>query len=548
MTLVGGEIDTTDTELLKAQLAGVSLQRGSERGQIGGVGRSQRGFSGFPMATSIITAMSVLPVELFSADQVRAMDRAAIEGHGIPGYTLMCRAGAAAMDALQSYWPAAERLLVICGAGNNAGDGYVIARLARSAGLKVRVAALVAPQRLRGDAATAWSEYAAAGGALTDWHEDLLADADVVVDALLGTGLDRPVSGAFAAVIQAINACGQGVLAVDIPSGLDADSGSALGVAVHSDLTVTFVGLKQGLYLGAGPEHWRALRFADLDIPAEIPAGVRPCLQRLAADRLPATLRPRARNAHKGSYGSLLLVGGGPGMPGAIRLAAEAALRCGAGLVRVAAWPDNLTAILAGRPEIICHGVETPDQFEALLDQSSAVVLGPGLGQTSWARQLWQRVLDSDLPVILDADGLNLLAAAPAARGNWVLTPHPGEAARLLGRTSADIQADRPAAAAALVEQFAAVAVLKGAGSLVAAPGAVTALCDAGNPGMASAGMGDVLAGAIGGLQCQLHDLGDAARIGVLLHALAGDAAAREGQRGTLASDLLPHLRRWANP
>jgi hydroxyethylthiazole kinase-like uncharacterized protein yjeF len=492
--------------------------------------------------------MSVLPVELFSADQVRAMDRAAIESHGIPGYTLMCRAGAAALDALQERWPAAQRLLVVCGAGNNAGDGYVIARLACAAGLKVTVAALVAPERLRGDAATAWSEYAEAGGVLTDWQAELLADADVVVDALLGTGLDRPVSGAFAAAIQAINACGQGVLAVDIPSGLAADSGCALGAAVQSDLTVSFVGLKQGLYLGAGPDHWRALKFADLDIPAEIPAGVRPRLRRLDAAHLPAALPPRARNTHKGTYGSLLLVGGGPGMPGAIRLAAEAALRCGAGLVRVATWPDNLTAILAGRPEIICHGVETPDQLAALLDQSSAVVLGPGLGQTPWARQLWQRVLDSDLPVILDADGLNLLAGAPAARGNWVLTPHPGEAARLLGRTNADIQADRPAAAAALVERFSTVAVLKGAGTLVAAPGAITALCDAGNPGMASAGMGDVLAGVIGGLQCQLRDLGDSARIGVLLHALAGDAAARDGQRGTLASDLLPHLRRWANP
>jgi NAD(P)H-hydrate epimerase len=290
------------------------------------------------------------------------------------------------------------------------------------------------------------------------------------------------------------------------------------------------------------------LEFSDLGIPPEIAAGQRPSLKQLDPARLGQVLPPRSRDSHKGSHGSLLLVGGGPGMPGAIRLAAEAALRAGAGLARVATWPDNLNAVVAGRPEIICHGVSLPEELDELLAQSDAVVLGPGLGRTPWAEALWRRTLDTDLPVVVDADGLNLLAKSAATRGNWLLTPHPGEAARLLGTDTASIQADRVGAATALAERYQAVVVLKGAGSLVAAPGAVTALCMAGNPGMASAGMGDVLAGLVGGLQCQINDLGNSARIGVLIHGLAGDAAAAAGQRGTLASDLFPHLRQWVNP
>jgi NAD(P)H-hydrate epimerase len=492
--------------------------------------------------------MQTLPVELFTAAQVRAMDQTAIQVHGIDGYTLMNRAGAAAMAALRSHFPKAQRLLVVCGAGNNAGDGYVIARLARNAGLTVAVSALIPVERLGGDAARAWSDFAAAGGVVSAFSPSLVEQADVVVDALLGTGLDREVGGVFKQAIDQINAHAAGVLAVDIPSGLDADSGAVRGSAIRSDVTVTFVALKQGLFVGLGRDHWRHLEFSDLDIPPEIAAQHRPALKCLDQNRLRQILPPRARDSHKGTHGSLLLVGGGPGMPGAIRLAAEAALRCGAGLVRVATWPDNLTAVVAGRPEIICHGVTQPGQLDDLLADSDAVVMGPGLGTTAWAQALWQRVLASDLPVVLDADGLNLLAAAPERRGHWVLTPHPGEAARLLGLDIRSVQLDRPATAVALAERYDGVAVLKGSGSLVAAPGAVTALSLAGNPGMASAGMGDVLAGVIGGLRCQINDLGEAARIGVLIHALAGDSAAAQGERGMLASDLLPGLRRWVNP
>ncbi|HEY5624836.1 MAG TPA: NAD(P)H-hydrate dehydratase, partial [Gammaproteobacteria bacterium] len=242
-------------------------------------------------------------------------------------------------------------------------------------------------------------------------------------------------------------------------------------------------------------------------------------------------------------------VGGGPGMPGAVRLAAEAALRSGAGLVRVATHADSATQVVAGRPEIMCLPVAGARELDDLLENADGVVLGPGLGQSDWGRRLAARVLQSDLPLVVDADGLNLLAEAPQARGRWILTPHPGEAARLGQCTVAEIQAGRLAAAKGLAAQYDGVVVLKGAGTLVAEPGdRIPAVCDRGNPGMGTAGMGDVLSGVIGALLVQTGDASLSARAGVLLHAMAGDAAVTDGERGLLARDLMPHLRRLANP
>jgi NAD(P)H-hydrate epimerase len=247
----------------------------------------------------------------------------------------------------------------------------------------------------------------------------------------------------------------------------------------------------------------------------------------------------------------LLLVGGGPGMPGAIRLAAEAALRVGAGLVVVATHADSAAAVLAGRPEIICHSVASGAELQSLLRAADGVVAGPGLGQSPWAYGLWRELARSDVPLVLDADGLNLLAREPLTRDRWLLTPHPGEAARLLpDATVESIQRDRLAAARAVAARYRAITVLKGPNTLVATPSADEPIrvCDRGNPGMATGGTGDVLAGALGGLLVQTGDLALAARAGVLLHALAGDDAAKGGERGTVAGDLLPHLRAWANP
>ena len=497
--------------------------------------------------------MPALPTALYTAAQVRALDRHATKAHGIPGYELMNRAAGGALTTLRQRFPAARRLRIWCGAGNNAGDGYVLARLALAAGLSVEVVAIAPPEKLSGDAAKAWRDWSAAGPERVTRAAPGAHDVDLQVDALLGTGLDRPLEGAMAEAVRRINDSEAAVVALDIPSGLAADSGAVLGIAVRADLTVTFVGLKQGLLTGAGPAHTGELVFDDLGVDAAN-AGIEPSMRRLLPDDLRDWLRVRRRDAHKGSHGRVLVIGGGPGMSGAARLAAEAALRVGAGLVSVATVPAHVPAIVAARPEIICHGIHGDSVGLAVLDEllgsADVVALGPGLGRSDWARSLWERALRHTGTLVVDADGLNLLAEDPAGtEGMRVLTPHPGEAGRLLGISTAEVQADRPAALRALIARFGGIVVLKGSGSLVARNGECPWLCDRGNPGMASAGTGDVLTGAIAGLAAQLGCAWTAARAGVLVHALAGDVAAHEGgERGLLAGDLLAGLRACVNP
>ena len=492
--------------------------------------------------------MPNLPQDLWTAAQVRELDRRAIEERGVPGYTLMQRAGAAVFDAFVGRWPAARRLSVVCGAGNNAGDGYVIARLARQAGLHTDVVAVVSPDRLTGDAAKAFADFAADGGEWSPW-DGLLPGDGPVVDALLGTGIDRPVEGAFREVVDAIVESGRPVLAVDIPSGLQADTGAVLGAAPVAELTVTFIGLKLGLFTGRGPAVAGRVTFAGLGVPDDLSRGMEPAARRSQPAELSMWLPPRPRDAHKGEFGHVLVVGGEEGMGGAARMAGEAALRVGAGLVSVATRPIHVPAVLAARPELMCLGVENAGQLAPLFGRASVIALGPGLGQTEWSRAMYAAAAASGLPMILDADGLNLLARSPDTRPDRVITPHPGEAARLLGQSAAEVQADRPAAARALQARYGGVAVLKGAGSIVAGGTGPLWICDRGNPGMASGGMGDVLTGAIAGLAAQVGDLALAARLGVLAHALAADdAAAGGGERGLAAGDVLERLRPWVNP
>ena len=491
-----------------------------------------------------------LPERVFSSAQVRDLERLAVERCAVTDYDLMCRAGAAALRVITQRWPAARSLAVVCGAGNNAGDGLVVARLARAAGLAVQALVVVSPERFKGAAAQAADACRADGLTLAPFAAQALGGADVIVDALLGTGLARPVAGDFAAAIDAVNAARAPVLALDVPSGLDADTGWPLPKAVRATATVTFLGLKQGLFLGAAPDHCGEREHAGLEVPPELGAGLAPPLMRLVFADLERALPRRPRSAHKGSCGKLLLVGGGRGMPGAIRLAAEAALRAGAGLVYVATHRDSVGSVLAGRPEIICRSASSEADLEDLISAVDGVVLGPGLGQTAWGYRLWRRIVRAPLPLVLDADGLNLLAAEPFERDRWLLTPHPGEAARLLpGATLESVQRDRLAAVRSLAERYRAGAILKGPNTLVAtARDEPIAVCDRGNPGMATGGTGDVLAGTLGALLVQTGDLALTARAGVLLHALAGDAAAKAGERGTVAGDLLPHLQAWANP
>lgn len=501
--------------------------------------------------TSTVQPAIRLPTVIHTAAQVRALDAYAIETLGVPGYTLMTRAGAAALRVLRERWPRAKRIAIVCGAGNNAGDGYVLARLARQAGLKITVIAVFDPGTLRGDARTAWQDFCAAGGQPIAWLDSAIEQADVIVDAIFGTGLSRPLDDSMCKHVRAINAARAPVLSLDVPSGLEADTGRVLGAAVHAQCTVAFVGLKLGFYLGDGPDCTGELRFDGLDI-APLDARVEAAATRLTESWLSTVLPPRSRLAHKGSNGHVLVVGGGAGMAGAARLAGEACLRVGAGLVTVATRSDNVAAIVGGRPELIVRAVEVTSELPTLLERADVVAVGPGLGQGEWAQSMFDAVLAGDKPLVVDADALNLLASHPRRRDNWVLTPHPGEAGRLLGCSAVEVQQDRLRAARELAARYGGIAVLKGARSIAMRAGTPPAICDRGNPGMATAGMGDVLTGVIAGLAAQLQDLWTASQAGMLVHAMAGDLAAeRMGahvERGLIASDLFAQLPLCVNP
>lgn len=492
--------------------------------------------------------MQSLPTKIYSVASVREIDRAAIEDHGIVGYTLMKRAGEAAVSAARIKFPDAKRWQVICGSGNNGGDGYVVARLVAQEGFVVSVLTLVDPETLTGDAAKAYTDFVAAGGVVAPWAGELDSEATLLVDAVLGSGLERDVDGAFADAVKAINTHPAGVHAMDIATGINGDTGAVMGCAVKADLTTTFVGLKAGLFLGSGPNFCGEIGFAGLDIGAEARSGVAALYRRVDDDLLAQALPPRARGAHKGDFGHVLVVGGGPGMPGAARLCGEAALRSGAGRVSIATHPENAALIAATRPELMSHAVSSAAELKALLANVDVVAFGPGLGQTDWARELYDVLAEDERPAVWDADALNLLAANPKIAKNRVITPHPGEAAKLLGIESTEVQADRPAALHALSTQYAGVTVLKGAATLTCSDSGLPFVCTAGNPGMATAGMGDVLAGVIAALLAQGLSLATAATAGVEVHARAGDLAAVAGERGLLAADVINALRAVVNP
>lgn len=506
--------------------------------------------------TRLRGSQTELPCNLYRAEQVRALDRIAIEDLGIPGAVLMERAGLAAFHACQQRWPGARRMTVVCGLGNNGGDGYVVARRAREAGLEVAVCQLGDASRLQGDALQAFQRMTQVGLKPVGLDAEALSGADVVVDAIFGTGLDREVGGLWANALATIQAAGTPVLAIDIPSGLHADTGSVLGAAVRAELSISFIGLKQGMFTNEGREYSGTIVFDDLGVPAEVYHRFSPSAQRISYGQLAFSLAPRARSAHKGDFGHVLVIGGDQGYAGAGRLAAEAAARVGAGLVTLATRGSHAAIIAANRPELMCHAVETPQALLPLLERATVLAIGPGLGQSEWGQQMLSVALAAQQPVVIDADALNLMARAAALQGGgfgassqrWVLTPHPGEAGRLLGSSASAVQADRFAAVRALAERFGGVWVLKGSGTLVWSADGDMSVVDEGNPGMAVGGMGDILTGVIAGLVAQGLSVSEAARMGVCLHGRAGDIAAAAGERGLLAGDLFATLRALVNP
>jgi len=475
---------------------------------------------------------------LYTSAQCRELDRLMIEQEGVAGFELMLRAGRAAFDELLHRWSGIRSVSICCGKGNNAGDGYIIAGLAQEIGLEAQLLQVGDAAQLSGDAALAkaWAEERD----VVPSQGDAPFTGEVIVDALLGTGLSGPLREPFKTAVEHINASGLPVLAVDVPSGVDADTGAVADAAVRAEVTVSFIGAKLGLHTGPGLAARGALVQAGLGVTDAVLAQVPGCpwLQFDAAE-LPAP----TVNQHKHDMGHLVVVGGDAGMGGAPLMAAEAALRTGTGLVSLLTRPEHQAAILARRPELMAQDADNAERATELLGRASAVVVGPGLGRAPWGERLLRLALAAGKPTVIDADGLRWLGELePRPRGELIITPHPGEAAALLGTSSTEIEADRPAAALALARQFDAVAVLKGPGTLCAAD-ELLGLCAHGNPGMATAGMGDVLAGVIGGLLAQGLDSQRAATLGTCLHGWAGDQAAqRRGQRGLIATDLFDFI------
>lgn len=490
-----------------------------------------------PFAEALYDAAALRRIEARAAQRLGDLDE------------LMQRAGQAAWRELLAHWPQARRVVVVCGPGNNGGDGYVLARHALEAGVDVQVARLPQHAPRSELAMRAAQAYAQGGGRIVEF-EGGLADGDVIVDALFGIGLSRAPDAATTALVASINAHAADVFALDVPSGIDADRGSAPGEAVIATRTLEFIAGKAGLRTGSALDHVGVLSRATLGlVPGDLAAATA-CAQRLTAVDLAQWLGPRRRDSHKGSNGRVLCIGGEHGGGGAIMLCAHAALRSGAGLVEVATRERHIAPLLARLPEAMAHEIGDARALQAALDRADAVAVGPGLGQQDWGLHLYERAVASGKPLLLDADALNLLATNPfALPADAVITPHPGEAARLLAMTTADVQSDRFAAARALCERYACVVVLKGAGTIVAAAHETPRVIAAGNPGMAVGGMGDVLSGVVAALRAQGMRALDAASAGALLHAAAGDAAAHEGgERGLLPTDLMPWLRHYANP
>lgn len=486
--------------------------------------------------------MNSLPLKLYRAEQVRRLDTLAIQQYKIPGFELMERAGHFAYECTINRFSNIRSVAIFCGSGNNAGDGYVVARMAKEAGISTTVYSVSPVEKLHGDALTAFQEYIKSDGKVVAYQEGISCDAELIIDALLGTGLDRKVKGIYAKAIETINSLQNPVVSLDIPSGLNADTGMVMGNAVRADLTATFIGLKQGLFTGQSNDFCGEIRFSSLKVPDEVYQEVSHASKRL--DR--PVIKPRSRCSHKGNHGHVLVIGGEAGFSGAVVMAAEAAARTGAGLVSIATRQSHAGLLNINRPELMCHGVENFEQLEPLLTKASVIVIGPGLGQSEWSLFLFEKALGSGKPLVIDADGLNLLSQTSVTNENWVLTPHPGEAARLLHCSTSEIQKDRFAAVTAIQQRYHGVSVLKGAGTLIF-DGRETQISTTGNPGMASGGFGDVLTGIISGLIAQGFTNEDAARAGVYLHGEAADCAALEGERGLLASDLMPYVRKLVN-
>ena len=508
-------------------------------------------------------------MKLVTASQMQELDRRTIEECGIPGIVLMENAGRGAAELLVRYFPEARTgsVAILTGGGNNGGDGLVIARYLKNWGIQVKVYLVSSIDEVKGDAATNLQIWLAMGGELVEvvFKGDFAGikkefpKASLMVDAIFGTGLHSEVKGFLKDTISFVNSLPQPVMAVDIPSGLDATTGKVLGEAIRADLTVTFGLAKIGQVIEPGVSHVGQLEIIDIGIPRHLipEAAIKTYL--LGPDELDMSLLdPRPAQSHKGDYGHLFVLAGSPGKTGAASMVCSGAMRIGAGLVTLGI-PAGLNPILEAKlTEAMTaplpdagSGYLTADAVERiyqLLEGKTALALGPGISTESPVQEVIVKLIpETTLPLVIDADGITALLSRleilKQCKGSVILTPHPGEMARLAGITTQEVQTDRIGVAKSCAASYNAIVVLKGNRTVIATPDQEVYINPTGNPGMASGGTGDVLTGMIGGLLAQGLPPLEAAKWGVYVHGLAGDMAAQAiGEIPLIASDIIDYL------
>lgn len=505
------------------------------------------------------TLAASLPQQVYEAKQVQQNEVKVAAAQKIPMYQLMEKAGEMLFLWVKNAISLSQPLIIFCGKGNNGGDGYIVARLAYLAGYKVQVVVLTQQVNIQGDAQKALTALqqtacsidfilpSAAHSYFKNYAKKSTHKTSLVVDALFGIGFKGELSADFVTLFEVINQAKLQVLSVDIPSGLCGDTGTVKPTAIKAHTTISFIAMKQGLLTGKAANFVGKLLLADLDLGEQFQQEIPTLTYVQTYANLPKVL-PREPASHKGSIGLVLAVGGNKGFPGAIRLSAEAALRTGASLVSVACHEASQRYVLDGRPEIMLAPTQINIQgLSELCIKAKVMVLGPGLGQDAWAKSWFEYMIKQEKPLVIDADALRLLSVTQQFNSEWVLTPHPGEAAALLHCDIKTIEADRFYAVKAIAQKYGGICVLKGAGSLVS-DGQQIWVNTSGNAGMASGGMGDVLSGVIAALLLQMSDNLQATRLAVYIHAYAADILAqKEGERGLLASDLLPEIRLLLN-
>ncbi|WP_448547339.1 NAD(P)H-hydrate dehydratase [Thalassotalea fusca] len=503
-----------------------------------------------------VALLESLPQSAYSATQVLENEGNVANKLGINLYELMERAGHAVFEHIKRHLPEVSKICVLCGKGNNGGDGFVIARLAQQQGWQVTVVTFCEVSVFKGDALTAFEKLSDQNISIMNISDATLSgefirqlQVECIVDCLFGIGFKGELAGNYALCATQVNQTAIPVISVDIPSGLNATSGTPAKTCIKATHTVTFIAPKLGLVTGNALHYTGKLFLADLGIGQLFQSMVNSNVYIENEKAIPRRQK-RHVNSHKDSVGLVLAVGGNIGMPGAIRLTSEAALRSGAGLVAVHCHRDNRVIVANGRPELMFSCGESDTAIEQrLLTRARALVCGPGLGRDKWAERLFKLAFAQDKPLVMDADALHFLSKIGCIqpRNNWVLTPHVGEAAKLLGVCVSDIERNRYQAVRNIAVKYGGICVLKGAGSLIS-DGSNVWVNTSGNPGMASGGMGDVLSGTIGALLVQMQDLCEATRLAVYVHGKAADyVAARQGQAGILASDLFHEIQYLLN-